>query len=229
MALLPVRQIRAGSPQHPYPRLRGPGLWQSAVHAWSGLIHTVAYQRNMRIHIVSAILVGLVGSGIPLGLAEKVTLIFCVLLIFFAEILNSALEHLVDLAVQEVHEHARDTKDAAAAGVLVLAIGTVVIFAAILVQNWEAVASHIPEIRRQVLLGLPLAATAALLMMDRQKPAALDIGLFLVGCGLLAALATWSQSYVFTSMTLGLLVVAGDSARLRRKLRAPVQSERFPS
>jgi len=183
----------------------------------------------MRIHIVSAILVGLVGSGIPLGLAEKVTLIFCVLLIFFAEILNSALEHLVDLAVQEVHEHARDTKDAAAAGVLVLAIGTVVIFAAILVQNWEAVASHIPEIRRQVLLGLPLAATAALLMMDRQKPAALDIGLFLVGCGLLAALATWSQSYVFTSMTLGLLVVAGDSARLRRKLRAPVQSERFPS
>ena len=44
------------------------------------------------------ILVGLVGSGIPLGLAEKVTLIFCVLLVFFAEILNSALEQLVDLA-----------------------------------------------------------------------------------------------------------------------------------
>ena len=82
MAQLKVRQIRAGSPQHPYPRLRGPGLWQSAVHAWSGLIHTVAYQRNMRIHIISAILVGLVGMGIPLGLAEKVTLIFCVLLIF---------------------------------------------------------------------------------------------------------------------------------------------------
>src|SRR5499433_1779352 len=176
----------------PYPERQGTGFFQSFVHAWSGLIHAVVYQRNMRIHMLSAILVGLVGMGIPLGLAEKVTLIFCVLLIFFAEILNSALEHLVDLAVQEVHEHARDTKDAAAAGVLVLAIGTVVIFAAILVQNWEAVASHIPEIRRQVLLGLPLAATAALLMMDREKPAALDIGLFLVGCGLLAALAVWS-------------------------------------
>src|SRR6516164_7479440 len=187
----------------PYPPRRGEGFWASAIHAWNGLVHTVMHQPNMKVHVVSAMLVGLVGMGIPLGLAEKVTLIFCVLLIFFAEILNSALEHLVDLAVQEVHEHARDTKDAAAAGVLVLAIGTVVIFAAILIHNWQAVASHTPEIRRQVLLGLPLAVTAALLMMDRQKPAVADIGLFLAGCGLLAALAVWSQSYVFTSMTFG--------------------------
>lgn len=224
MAQLPVRQIRA-PPRHRYPVLRGPGLWHSIVHAWRGLIHTVAHQRNMRIHVVAAILVGLVGSGIPLGLAEKVTLIFCVLLIFFAEVLNSALEHLVDLAVQEVHEHARDTKDAAAAGVLVLAIGTVVIFAAILIHNWQAVASHIPQIRRQVLVGLPLAVTAALLMMDRARPLSVDIALFVLGCGLIAALATWSQSYVFTSMTFGLLVLAGDTARLRRKLLSAAEPD----
>jgi len=188
------------------------------VHAWSGLIHTVVDQRNMRIHVTAAVLVSLVGSGISLGLAEKVTLIFCVLFMFFAEILNSALEHLVDLAVQEVHENARSSKDAAAAGVLVLAIGTVVIFAAILVHNWEAVASHGPEIRRQVLLGIPVAATCALLMMDVAKSPAVDAGLFLIGCGLLAVLTSWSTSYVFSSMTFGLLIVAGDSARLRRRI-----------
>jgi diacylglycerol kinase (ATP) len=188
------------------------------VHAWSGLIHTVVDQRNMRIHVTAAVLVSLVGSGIPLGLAEKVTLIFCVLFMFFAEILNSALEHLVDLAVQEVHENARSSKDAAAAGVLVLAIGTAVIFAAILVHNWEAVTSHGPEVRRQVLLGIPVAATCALLMMDVPRPPAIDVGLFLIGCGLLAVLASWSTSYVFSSMTFGLLIVAGDSARLRRRI-----------
>ncbi len=182
------------------------------------MIHTVVDQRNMRIHVTAAVLVSLVGSGISLGLAEKVTLIFCVLFMFFAEILNSALEHLVDLAVQEVHENARSSKDAAAAGVLVLAIGTVVIFAAILVHNWEAVASHGPEIRRQVLLGIPVAATCALLMMDVAKSPAVDAGLFLIGCGLLAVLASWSTSYVFSSMTFGLLIVAGDSARLRRRI-----------
>jgi diacylglycerol kinase (ATP) len=192
------------------------------------LIHTVIWQRNMRIHVTAAILVALVGSGIPLGLAEKVTLIFCVLLIFFAEILNSALEHLVDLAVQEVHEHARDTKDAAAAGVLVLAIGTVVIFAAILVHNWEAVTSHGAQIRRQVLLGVPLAATAAFLMLDRPKRAAIDVGLFLVGCALLIALASRSESYVFSAMTFGLLVVAGESARRRRGLAATSKANYSP-
>src|SRR5690349_18059899 len=142
----PVALLKRTVPP-PYPRRSGTTLPGSIHHAWNGLIHTIVHQRNMRLHLVAATLVGLVGSGILLGLAEKVTLIFCVLMVFFAEILNSALEHLVDLAVQEVHEHARGTKDAAAAGVLVLAIGTVVIFAAILIHNWEAVASHIPEIR----------------------------------------------------------------------------------
>ncbi|RYZ44104.1 MAG: diacylglycerol kinase family protein, partial [Myxococcaceae bacterium] len=109
------------APHRPqFPSRRSNGLFASFGHAWAGLIHTVAWQRNMRVHLISGVLVGLVGSGIPLGLAEKVTLIFCVLLIFFAEILNSALEQLVDLAVQQFDEKARLTKDAAAAGVLVL-------------------------------------------------------------------------------------------------------------
>jgi short-subunit dehydrogenase len=105
------------------------------MHAWNGLIHTVVHQRNMRMHVIAGLLVGLVGGGIPLGLAEKVTLIFCVLLVLFAEMLNSAMEQLVDLAVQQFDEKAKLTKDIAAAGVLVLAIGTVVIFAAVVVHN----------------------------------------------------------------------------------------------
>jgi diacylglycerol kinase (ATP) len=189
----------------------------SFAHAWNGLIHTVIYQRNMRVHLVSALLVGLVGSGIPLGLAEKVTLIFCVLLIFFAEILNSALEHLVDLATRHFDEKARLTKDAAAAGVLVLALGTVVIFAAILVHNWETVASSGPQISRQVALGLPLAACVAGLVLPQPRPAWVDVLAFVTGSILLGALALRSTSAVFTAMDVGLLVVAGAAARQRRR------------
>src|SRR5207302_8116960 len=138
-------------------------------HAWRGLVHTIIHQRNMRFHVTSRILVGLVGSGIPLGLAEKVTLIFCVLLLLFAEILNSALEQLVDLAVQQFDPKARMAKDAAAAGVLVLALGTVVVFAALLVHNWSVVVTHGRQIERQVLLGLPLTACGVLLMGPRRK------------------------------------------------------------
>jgi len=91
----------------------------------------------MKFHVVSAVLVGLVGSGMPLGLAEKVTLIFCIMLVFFAEILNTALEALVDLHTEDFNDLAKVAKDAAAAGVLVLAIGTVVIFAALVCSHWS--------------------------------------------------------------------------------------------
>ncbi|MCP3101882.1 diacylglycerol kinase family protein [Myxococcus sp. K15C18031901] len=206
----------ARPPPH-FPSRRGSGFLASFGHAWAGLIHTVVHQRNMRVHLVSAVLVGLVGSGIPLGLAEKVTLIFCVLLIFFAEILNSALEHLVDLAVNHFDEKARLTKDAAAAGVLVLALGTVVIFAAILVHNWETVRTSTDAIVRQVALGLPLTACVLVLVLPQPRPAWVDVLAFLGGCGLLAVLAQRSASLVFSAMTAGLLFVAGSSAWTRRR------------
>jgi diacylglycerol kinase (ATP) len=174
----------------------------------------------MRIHVTSAVLVGLVGSGIPLGLAEKVTLIFCVLLVFFAEILNSALEALVDLATRHFDEKARITKDAAAAGVLVLASGTTVIFAALLVHNWETVRGHAQEIRRQVLLGAPMTLCAAILMRDRHKALGLDLAAFGAGVLLWGMLLPRSESYVFSAMTLGLLILALAAAVERRRVRS---------
>jgi len=204
----------------PYPPRRGEGFWASALHAWNGLVHTVVHQPNMKVHVVSAILVGLVGSGLPLGLAEKVTLIFCVLLVFFAEILNSALETLVDLATQEFDEKARVTKDAAAAAVLVLSIGSAVIFAALLVHNWNTVLASGPRIERQVLFGIPLAGCARLLMRDGARPWIQDALAFVAGLGLWAVLATWTTSVVFTAMTGGLLVLALAAARKRALARA---------
>lgn len=204
-------------PPSAFPPRRGSGLIASFGHAWNGLIHTVVHQRNMRVHLISGVLVGLVGSGIPLGLAEKVTLIFCVLLIFFAEILNSALEHLVDLAVQQFDEKARLAKDAAAAGVLVLALGTVVIFAAILVSNWETVRISTEAITRQVALGVPLAACVVALVLPQRRPVAVDVAAFVGAFALLGVLALETASMVFTALTGGLVFVAGAAARQRRR------------
>jgi diacylglycerol kinase (ATP) len=201
----------------PYPKLGGTGIHDALRHAWNGLVHTVVHQRNMRLHMLAATLVGLVGSGIPLDLAEKVTLIFCVLLVFFAEILNSALEQIVDLAIQQFDEKARVAKDAAAAGVAVLAAGTVVIFAALLVHNWDVVLQSGPQIARQVALGLPLTACITLLVLPRPRPAWVDVGAFVAGAVLMGFQATRTASSVFTALTAGLLVVAGAAARTRRQ------------
>ncbi len=204
-----------------FPRLGRPGFLGSAYHAWNGLVHTVEHQRNMRIHVTAAFLVSLVGSGIPLGLAEKVTMVFCVLLVFFAEVLNSALEHLVDLATQEFDDKAKVAKDAAAAGVLVLAIGTVVIFATIIFHNRDTIAAFQAAVARQVVLGLPLTGCAVALMMRRPRPAWLDGLLLVAALGLLGVISRNTYSTVFTAMTIGLLGLTAAVAVRRHRSPNP--------
>lgn len=193
---------------------------KSLGYAWSGLIHTVVHQRNMRMHIIAALMVGLVGSAVPLGLAEKAILIFCVTLIFFAEMLNSALEQLVDLAIQQFDEKAKLTKDIAAAGVLVLAIGSMVIFAAILVHDADVIFRDVSIIERQVLFGVPLTFFGGALMHESKKPLAADVIFALGALVTWAAIASWTESYVMSAMTLGLLVVCAQTAWARRALLA---------
>lgn len=201
------------------PKTQPTSFVRSLGYAWSGLIHTVVHQRNMRMHIIAAILVGLVGSAVPLGLAEKAILIFCVTLIFFAEMLNSALEQLVDLAIQQFDEKAKLTKDIAAAGVLVLATGSMVIFAAILVHDAEAIFRDVAVIERQVLFGVPLTFFGGALMHEAKKPWVADV---LFGLGALVTwgiTTTWTESYVMSAMLFGLLVVCANAAFERRRLR----------
>lgn len=208
--------LKRGEKLPAYPKWR-PGLLSSFTHAWAGLIHTVLHQRNMKVHMLSAMLVSLVGSGIPLELASKVTLIFCVLIIFFAEILNSALEALVDLHTKEFDEHARIAKDAAAAGVLVLALGTVVIFSALLFDNIPNIRRNVPAIVRQVTLGIPLTLCMAVLMRRQMRPLWRDFLWFVLGIIFWGAILIETKSVVFSAMTMGLLVVAMSASIQRRK------------
>ena len=197
-------------------------FYKSLLYAWSGLVHTVEHQRNMRMHIISGILVSLVGAGIPLGLAEKVTLIFCVLLVLFAEMMNSAMEQLVDLATQQFDEKAKLTKDIAAAAVLVLAIGTVVIFAAVLVHNAQTLFNNLPAIQRQVMVGVPLTFFCGALMHESKKPLALDV-VFSLGALMCWALSLqWTESEVFSSMSLGFLILCAATAVKRHMVRHKV-------
>ena len=210
---------RLPPPPHP---VRQPGFGGALIHAWDGLVWAAAHQRNMKIHVVSAILVGCVGSAIPLGLPEKVTLLFCVMLVFFAEMVNSALEALVDLHTEEFHGLAKVVKDTAAAGVLVLSIGTVALFAVILVHDWPTIQRHPREVLRQLAAGTPLVAAGALLQARWPRPKVVDLALLGAAGALCAALSTWTTSTIFTLMIAGLLLLQAAAAyelRWRRPQR----------
>lgn len=197
-----------------------PSLFASFGFAWQGVLHVAAHQRNMKLHLVAALMVGLVGSGIPLGLAEKVTLLFCVMLVLFAETLNAALEALVDLHTERFHELAKVVKDTAAGGVLLLASGTVVIFAALVVHNWPLVVAHAQAVVRQLAVGSVLVACGIALVSNRPRPPWVDRVVFASGLVVLAVLATWTTSVVFTCLTSGLFWIMYRVARAHAKARA---------
>jgi uncharacterized membrane protein len=77
-----------------------------------------------------------------------------------AEMGNSALEALVDLHTKEFREEARRVKDAAAGGVLALALGAVVVAIAVGVGNSDAVETALH--RR----GVHLVLVAGVLMLE---------------------------------------------------------------
>lgn len=105
--------------------------FKSRVHsfrnAFSGLGYVIRTQRNACIHLV------ITGCVIVLGLFLKVPIYGWALIIlafgivWMAEILNTALEVLVDLASPEKHPLAKICKDAGAAAVLIAALTSVAI------------------------------------------------------------------------------------------------------
>jgi diacylglycerol kinase (ATP) len=90
--------------------------------AFNGFIYGLRTQRNLQIHLVIGGLVAVAGLVLRLDRWEWCLIVLCIGLTWTAELLNTAIEVLVDLLSPEYHERARVAKDVAAAAVLCAAI-----------------------------------------------------------------------------------------------------------
>ena len=90
--------------------------------ALKGIEEAIATQRHLRIHIVVAGLV--VACGLLLGLRyiDLVLLVMVIALVVITELLNTAVELIVDLVSPVFHPIARRAKDIAAGAVLIAAV-----------------------------------------------------------------------------------------------------------
>jgi diacylglycerol kinase (ATP) len=123
----------------------------SVGHALRGL-REAAGHRNMRIHLVAGVLASGFAAVAPLSPGERALLILCTFAVIGAEAANTALEAAVDLHGGAPSANARLAKDAAAGGVLALAIGSVTILAVLVGGHWEAL------LEARSALGLPAGA-----------------------------------------------------------------------
>lgn len=105
-----------------------PGTWLGKVNcAIEGVLWAAKTQRHMRYHFTAAIAVLLIALFFRVSILEFILLALAATLVLFAELVNTALEVLVDLVSPEYHPLARRAKDVAAGAVLVTSCGAIVI------------------------------------------------------------------------------------------------------
>jgi len=97
-------------------------------YATQGLVYALASQRNFRLQVVLGILALILGLWLGLDLLELGVLVLTVAAVLVLELLNTATEAAVDLAIgRQFHPLARIAKDCAAAAVLVAAMASILI------------------------------------------------------------------------------------------------------
>ncbi len=96
---------------------------ESFFHAFRGFWISVQRERNLRIHLVMAAAVACAAALLQVDPMGWALLTLAIGLVVTAELINTALERLVDIATNnEFHRVARDAKDTAAAAVLSAAV-----------------------------------------------------------------------------------------------------------
>ena len=113
-----------------------PNLFLSFKYAWAGVKYAFSTQRNFRIHTVIGTLAVSLGLFLEIQAIEMAVIVMTCAMVMVLELLNTALEAVVDLTVKQTyHELAKIAKDCAAGAVLISALAAVIVAAFILLPN----------------------------------------------------------------------------------------------
>ncbi len=102
-------------------------LLQSFKYAFSGLVYAFRHNQNLWIHLVMGIIVSLVAVVLRVSHFEMGILGLMILLVMASEMINTAIEQMVDLITTEHRQEAKIAKNVAAGMVLLTASGSVIV------------------------------------------------------------------------------------------------------
>ncbi len=200
--------------------------------AIEGIIYTARTQKHMRRHFVSALAVLLAVLLLRVTPMEFTLLVISVCFVLCAELLNTAIEVIVDMVSPDFHPLAKTAKDVAAGGVLVAAIGAAVMGYLILFR-------YIFPIYKELLgvIGTPteMGTAVALLMViiavvflkalsGKGKPleGGLPSGHAAVAFSIATIVSLNTQDPITSLLTLGLAVMVSHS-RLLLRIHTPAE------
>lgn len=101
--------------------------FKSFYYAFNGIITAAKQEQNLWFHLDAVIVVTGLGWYFELSRIEWISIILCFGLVISAELLNSAIERIVDLISPEYNPKAGIIKDIAAGAVLFAAIISIIV------------------------------------------------------------------------------------------------------
>ncbi|MBU8916490.1 diacylglycerol kinase family protein [Neobacillus sp. 114] len=97
-------------------------FWDTFAYATEGIVTALKQERNMRFHAISAVIVIAFGLFFAITKIEWLFILVSIGGMFSLELLNTAIERVVDLATNEYKPLAKQAKDIAAGAVFIFAI-----------------------------------------------------------------------------------------------------------
>lgn len=113
-----------------------PDLGSSFKFAWQGVVYAFETQRNFRIHTMMSVLALSLATVFKVTTIEMALISLTCAIVMVLELLNTALESVVDLTVgQNYHKLAKIAKDCAAGAVLISALASLLVAGFILLPH----------------------------------------------------------------------------------------------
>ena len=103
-------------------------MFKSIGIAFDGIIDLIKSENNAKIHLISTIVVIIVGLKLQFLAIEWLWISLAIAGVWVAELINTAIEKLTDLISPEQNPIAKKIKDYAAGAVLVMAIWAIFVF-----------------------------------------------------------------------------------------------------
>ncbi len=107
-------------------------LFRNGRYALEGLADIIKNETSFKWQILLFVAAGIVAWLLPIAFVYSAVLSLSLFIPLLAEIINSAIERVVDLVTQDYHILAKNAKDAGAAIVLISLLFTALIWAATL-------------------------------------------------------------------------------------------------
>jgi len=108
-------------------------LAKSFSHAFKGILFALRNEKNFQIEIIGAVLAVVLMLFFPLSGLERALIILSIVLVLTLELINTALERVMDILKPRIHPYARVIKDVIAGAVLLVSLAAIAIGVAIFV------------------------------------------------------------------------------------------------